>query len=265
MSQGAIAKLCVSCGVDCAGQPRVKDKNGRYLCKSCYDGKTAARESQTGAYEVAPIETAPAPTVTTTACPECGHVIPTGAVLCTDCGYNVRTGAKSRTTRGTTKATFVRDEEFEADSRDARRKAYLVPAIITLIAGIVLISVIHHNAEPGAFPLLMIFFGVELVLGIAVFFVCSLFWIGIDQPIQLLSLQLAAVYTTTSAIGALMDQGIGGVPIRAGLILGAIYVGLLALLTDIEWVDALGVAVVTIVVKFAIGFAFLYIAAQVLG
>lgn len=28
-------KICIKCGADCAGKPRVKDASGRYACKSC--------------------------------------------------------------------------------------------------------------------------------------------------------------------------------------------------------------------------------------
>ncbi len=40
------AKRCVGCGVDCSDRPRVKDKNGRYLCRSCYDARKATRPSE---------------------------------------------------------------------------------------------------------------------------------------------------------------------------------------------------------------------------
>lgn len=32
-------KHCIVCGVDCAGRPRVKDPQGRYYCRPCYDSK----------------------------------------------------------------------------------------------------------------------------------------------------------------------------------------------------------------------------------
>ncbi len=33
----ASGKICVVCGQDCAGKPRVKDPQGRYSCKSCHE------------------------------------------------------------------------------------------------------------------------------------------------------------------------------------------------------------------------------------
>ena len=35
------SKICVDCGADCAGKPRVKDRHGRYLCKACHDARAA--------------------------------------------------------------------------------------------------------------------------------------------------------------------------------------------------------------------------------
>ncbi len=33
----AAGKVCVHCGVNCEGRPRVKDADGRYACKACFD------------------------------------------------------------------------------------------------------------------------------------------------------------------------------------------------------------------------------------
>ena len=30
-------RVCQACGKDCSGQPRIKDKKGRYLHKACYE------------------------------------------------------------------------------------------------------------------------------------------------------------------------------------------------------------------------------------
>lgn len=38
-------KVCVHCGVNCEGRPRVKDAEGRYACKACFDRLAAAGPS----------------------------------------------------------------------------------------------------------------------------------------------------------------------------------------------------------------------------
>lgn len=54
---GAPEKVCVICGQDCAGKPRVKDPQGRYSCKSCHEAATVRK---------APAAQAPGPGVAKT-------------------------------------------------------------------------------------------------------------------------------------------------------------------------------------------------------
>jgi len=37
MSDTGTEKLCVICGEDCSTRPRIKDKQGRYACRACYE------------------------------------------------------------------------------------------------------------------------------------------------------------------------------------------------------------------------------------
>src|SRR5215831_19131612 len=100
-------KLCTVCGIDCSGKPRIKDQQGRYICKECFDKAKQTRQTQKNP---APAATAPAagtdvPTEGdnsflldlasakestglkgTKPCPECGRAVPTDAVICIGCG-----------------------------------------------------------------------------------------------------------------------------------------------------------------------------------
>ncbi|MCI0364899.1 MAG: hypothetical protein L0219_13560 [Phycisphaerales bacterium] len=40
------AKICGLCGADCSDRPRIKDKNGKYFCKTCHD-EARARSRRT--------------------------------------------------------------------------------------------------------------------------------------------------------------------------------------------------------------------------
>jgi hypothetical protein len=42
-------KVCVHCGVNCEGRPRVKDADGRYACKACFDRIAAGDQSNAAA------------------------------------------------------------------------------------------------------------------------------------------------------------------------------------------------------------------------
>ncbi|MCA9274001.1 MAG: hypothetical protein KDA31_13270 [Phycisphaerales bacterium] len=124
-------RVCQACGKDCSGQPRIKDKKGRYLHKACYE-KALAKAKKRQPVEVmaprkrpaaaaataVPVPTRqaeptdiygleddalglggddmfadmPAADPNAAACPECGSAIPGGSVLCTVCGHNFQTG-----------------------------------------------------------------------------------------------------------------------------------------------------------------------------
>ncbi len=112
MAEGG--KICVFCGQDCAGRPRVKDPQGRYACKSC-----AADQPKGGASKAAP-DTGPitnddfglgdgdiglsmddllgdVAVSDSTPCPGCGHQLEAGAVVCMGCGYNLQTASSTNT------------------------------------------------------------------------------------------------------------------------------------------------------------------------
>lgn len=97
-------KICVVCGQDCSNRPRTKDSRGRYICGEC--AKKARSAKQPGVQKRKPppagdlMEELVAEAVAKQGdpCPECGQIMPAGAILCTRCGYNVQTG-KSASTR----------------------------------------------------------------------------------------------------------------------------------------------------------------------
>jgi hypothetical protein len=111
------SKTCTVCGIDCSGRARVKDQQGRYVCKDCFDKvkqtKQALRNPPApAAGSVAANEAASAATdgdnsflldmgskestgiAGTKGCPECGRAIPANAVICIGCGYNLTSGKR---------------------------------------------------------------------------------------------------------------------------------------------------------------------------
>lgn len=105
-------KTCAVCRRDCARQPRIKDKKGRYFHRQCFIKAKAklnakkAREARAKEQVVMPSsgsmttlddlggsEIAPAAVpVASPSCPNCGAIMPPDGVLCTNCGYNRQTG-----------------------------------------------------------------------------------------------------------------------------------------------------------------------------
>ena len=99
MSPAPLQKICGLCGEDCSGRPRIKDPQGRYYCKTCYEEalerrKAAApaspppvpvRETSDSPDELSGV--VGAPPVSQGPCPGCGGPLAADAVLCTNCGY----------------------------------------------------------------------------------------------------------------------------------------------------------------------------------
>jgi hypothetical protein len=118
-------KVCVVCGADVAGKPRVKDAAGHYMCagecqqKAESQAKERAKARQAAAALQPPpppkqgpvVKSASAPTdgsmlgdlisnspmVNAVACTACGNPMPGGAVVCTRCGFNTQTGKNLKT------------------------------------------------------------------------------------------------------------------------------------------------------------------------
>jgi hypothetical protein len=108
-------KICTVCGTDCAKRPRIKDQQGRYICKECFDKAKQTKQALKNPPAPKPgpvVPTAPVPAESdnsflltlgsrestgiegTKPCPECGRALPTSAVMCIGCGYNLSTGKR---------------------------------------------------------------------------------------------------------------------------------------------------------------------------
>ena len=111
------AKLCGTCGQDCAGKPRAKDPKGNYMCMECVDRAKAARDVQQGKTKPTqtPTHSNPA-TVNLTdetdnsflltlgeaaptkadenkrPCPNCFKKVHIDSVICINCGFNAKSG-----------------------------------------------------------------------------------------------------------------------------------------------------------------------------
>lgn len=111
-------KICVMCGKDVAGQPRVKDAKGRYLCAGeCQQKAAAAAAAKASAPKPASAGPVPpaiavakadggnlltnlidqSPMLKAATCESCGNPMPGGAVICTRCGFNTQTGKALKT------------------------------------------------------------------------------------------------------------------------------------------------------------------------
>jgi predicted RNA-binding Zn-ribbon protein involved in translation (DUF1610 family) len=100
-------KICVVCGENCAGRPRVKDQSGRYRCKTCDEAGAAgqhqppagpAKERDPYALEDdAPLTGLPDDVRHPRACPVCSNSMPPDAKICVGCGFDPARGIQTST------------------------------------------------------------------------------------------------------------------------------------------------------------------------
>lgn len=123
-----VTKVCTVCGVDCAGMPRVKDNNGRYSCRPCYEKRLAeieAKKNSAGAASGDPAVDllagseggvgldvgvgedpyaladdllsleASSQELEKPRCPNCSSSLAVGAQSCAQCGFDRRTNAQT--------------------------------------------------------------------------------------------------------------------------------------------------------------------------
>ncbi len=136
-------------------------------------------------------------------------------------------------------------------SRRRMRWTYRKPLLMILIAGGILLTIIGVMHDPVAAVVTAIFYLiVELPIGLLVFWSCSTLWIGMDAPLHLTALRLTAVYAVANLVGFVL--GLTPIPFLGGLFMLFVYVGLLMDLLDLDVRDAVGLAIATFLVKFAI-------------
>ena len=121
--QNTAAKNCIVCGEDCAQRDRVKNRQGKYICKPCYDkakskkaaagtkpvktaAKSATRNGPLPSFDLAVMQeladqerTAPALDVVASICPSCRQPRERWVPICPSCGYNMQTGHKVNLSR----------------------------------------------------------------------------------------------------------------------------------------------------------------------
>lgn len=134
-------KVCVVCGKDVSGKPRVKDAQGRYTCAGDCQAthaanlKKAAQERPKGGTTPSrsasvPMASVPlsdegsmlsdlisqSPMLKAGKCEQCGSIMPQGGVVCTRCGFNTQTGKNLKT------AVIVEKEKKEPKFKPGKYK-----------------------------------------------------------------------------------------------------------------------------------------------
>jgi len=92
-----------------------------------------------------------------------------------------------------------------------------------------------------------------VVIGLVIFFLCSLGWIGFDAPLPLMVLQVGAAYAVFDLVNTLL-AGLFMFGIWGMLAAVLCYALILAHYLDIEYVDAVIVAIISLAAQIMIAF-----------
>ncbi len=264
-------KICTLCARDCSAIPRVKDAHGNYICKDCEQARAASKLTPRSPGPSDGVAIEPDRPTSRGVCPSCFRPLPpdTGVCVscatglnrkpspdgsgptCQKCGYDL-TGARSLICPecGTTQRPQSR-KNLDM-SRQVIRDAYVKP-VLTLIIGLMLIVAFQFAiGRQEAIPQVLIAVVVQSLVGLVIFWICSLIWIGFDEPFHINVLRLLAIYAISwaallvaASLPPLLCSAIIFVP-------AGIFVLLHKKMLDLDLADAALVAVFTGIVWVAV-------------
>lgn len=174
------------------------------------------------------------------------------AAKCPDCGYDLA-GLKTPRCPECGKLVLKKSlrETFAEDSRRAARDAWQKP-LIMIGVGLAGVATWQLIADPTGRKLFisLLNIGVQVPIGLTVYFLCCLAWIGFDMPWRYITLRLIAVYAVTSLVKLPVDHIPVGM-VRLGIMV-IVYIGLLMDMLDLDVQDAAIVAVATVIANLFI-------------
>ncbi len=250
----AQGKVCIRCGLDCSSRPRVKDLQGRYTCRDCYD---AMQNEPAVVLSPAPTKRAehriePAPEdpaagadegiyalmledavqaqsrITTSPCPGCGHPLAADAAICTTCGYNTRTGQAVTTRKASASDPDIApgDDPLVKASRQERRRQktlttqmeYIKPLIYMVVGLGITCTLLMNRGGTDDVARYLLAYSISIPCAVAGFCFCCILWLGFDAPLPLTAVRLAGIY-------AIADIFFYGLSFRYLALLGFIGLG----------------------------------------
>ncbi len=280
MTPPAAAKLCVRCGVDCSNRPRVKDAQGRYVCRVCLDAKAAPAPIPVAddALPIGLVEEPAAAPAGPQICPSCGSSIPHGGAICVQCGFDVRKGAKLGTDRGqpqeqspippkngkcgkcgysikglkeprcpecgTVIGRMSDRERRRRDNAQTVKWSYLKP-LIQIAAGVgggALLCLV--KGEPVDALRYAVTYAVLLPFTEIVFVACCFLWLGFDSTLHLILLRIAGVQALVCLVATVADFLPFGYLV-GGVIKLIAYIGILSESMELDFQDAVLVGIAT--------------------
>ncbi len=214
----------------------------------------------------------PSVKIVTRICLSCSHTVHADNPVCAYCGWDARKGlpkkfremeaAPKPTCRkcgyeliglktnicpecGTRNRLTARGAALDQTSREITKWAYLRPALMLGggLAGLVLFYGIRYSSEPWFMVFGVVSFAINAAVLWVVYTLCGLGWIGLDMPHHLAALRLSGILAVASLLLAVV--GLVPAPVLALGIAGFAFVWMLHQEMDLEFQDAVIVAILT--------------------
>lgn len=267
---------CSKCGGEIvAGAKKFRSKAGEVYCASCAESMTRpkAKSEESDGYALAddPAPARASAGADLVPCGGCGGGMVRSDIVCIKCGFNRVTGARGpsggagESERASKRKERSRPLTVRDDGQREARNAYIKSAVILAIC--LPIAVVIWSVMPGIeMPiwLALATFGVMYVATLVVYFICSLMWIGFDEPLKLEALRLAAACAITEIARAVLSPLPMNWRVQAvvQLIIGFVFVASVMQLMEMDKEDAIMFAVLTWVIRLVVGYAVIYQAVQ---
>lgn len=172
-------------------------------------------------------------------CPNCGYDI-TGLTQrkCPECGSVLELALLAKTRKDR--------------ARQQYRAALIAPAIMMVIGLVGAVVALGLLYSWSAAPYYLAAFGLQVGNAVVVFFLCSVVWIGLDDPIPVVALKIGGIYALLNFAEILLFQ----IPLLgsffAMIFVSFAYLLLLMKQLDLEMIEAVVVAVLTFLSKVLI-------------
>ena len=263
---------CAKCGGAFAeGAKRFRDKRGRSFCAACAEVLRKPRASEPApegdGYALADepkivggASSGVGPMRDLTACPSCGGAMIRSDIICTKCGFNRESGRRAgasgdesgdqpRPAPKRRKPATVRDDVLRE-----HRNAYVKPAVATAICLPIAMAIWSGVGQPaGMVVRQLVVFAVMYIAALVVWFVCSVLWIGFDEPMGMEAVRLGAVCAMTEIARAALSPLPNFWRVQAGaqIAITMVFVGATIVVMKMEKEDAWAFAVLAWGARFA--------------
>jgi len=134
------------------------------------------------------------------------------------------------------------------------RKEYLVAAGWVGGCWAAMCVILAARGLAADIPVYLLVAGVTAVVGFVVFVICSILWIGFDQPLGVSALRLAAIYAITDLVlvGMATIPGVGQIGILRWLASMFVYYTLMTRWLDMEGRDVFIVSFLSTLARAAV-------------